>query len=52
MFICMFVYEKQADIIILISKNQVLKILHLKHYAYYYLTLTQQLTHLITGQPS
>ena len=34
--------------------NQALKILHLKHHAYYYyyLTLTQQLTHLITGQPS
>ena len=31
------------------------EILHLKHHAYYYyyyLTLTQQLTHLITGKPS
>ena len=43
---------KQVDIAILISKNQVLQILHLKHHAYYYyLTVTQQLTHLIIDHP-
>ena len=37
---------------ILISKNQALQILYLNHHVYYYyLNLTQQLTHLITGQP-
>ena len=43
---------KQVDSYILIPKNQALQIVHLKHHAYYYLTLTQQLTHLISGQPS
>ena len=44
--------NQQVDIRTLISKNQALQILYLKHHAYYYSTPTQQLTHFIIGQPS
>ena len=45
--------SEQTSSYIPISKNQTHRILHLKHHAYYYyLTLTQQLTHFIIDQLS